>query len=104
MAREIIVELLDDVDGSPAEGSVSFGLDGASYEIDLNTANAQALRAALAPYIRAGRKHSKSGKVQTYTAVSDPSAIRAWAAVNGIECPGRGRIPQSVRDQFNAAH
>jgi Lsr2 len=39
--------LIDDLDGSPADGTVRFALDGTSYEIDLSTGHAQALHAAL---------------------------------------------------------
>jgi len=56
MAQKIQTLFVDDLDGSEAEGTVRFGLDGAHYEIDLSTAHAEELRSALAPYARAGRK------------------------------------------------
>ena len=48
--------LIDDLDGSAAEGTVRFGLDGTEYEIDLNAGHAEQLREALAAYVRAGRR------------------------------------------------
>src|SRR5689334_24937118 len=56
VAQKIQTVFVDDLDGTEAEGTVRFGLDGAEYEIDLNAAHAQALREALAPYVSAARR------------------------------------------------
>ena len=56
MARRTMVVLIDDVDGSPADESVDFALDGVRYSIDLTASNAKQFRAALEPWIRAGRR------------------------------------------------
>ncbi|MEU2872955.1 Lsr2 family protein [Streptomyces olivoreticuli] len=104
MAQRVVVTLADDIDGGEAAETVSFGLDGKSYEIDLNTANAKKLRVALAPFVEAGRKQSRSGKVYRHTPVApDPSAVRAWARSHGMDVPPRGRIPKRVYEAFNAA-
>jgi hypothetical protein len=50
VAQKIQTLFIDDLDGSQAEGTVRFGLDGTEYEIDLNAGHAQALRDALARY------------------------------------------------------
>src|SRR5579862_7443445 len=55
MAKTVIVRLTDDIDGGDAEETVYFGLDGKSFEIDVNSANAARLRAALDPFIEKGR-------------------------------------------------
>jgi hypothetical protein len=55
MAQSTIVYLTDDIDGSDADETIRFGLDGKAYEIDLNKKNASALRKALKPYVDAGR-------------------------------------------------
>ncbi len=55
MARRIVETLTDDVDGSLAAETVTFGLDGLSYEIDLKEENAADLRHILAPYISVAR-------------------------------------------------
>ncbi|MGP3923869.1 MULTISPECIES: histone-like nucleoid-structuring protein Lsr2 [unclassified Streptomyces] len=104
MAQRVVVTLSDDIDGGEAAETVTFGLDGKFYEIDLNTANAKKLRGALAPYVEAGRKRSKSGKAYRHTAVApDPAAVRAWARSHGMEVPPRGRIPKKVYEAFNAS-
>ncbi|MFI9205809.1 Lsr2 family protein [Streptomyces sp. NPDC053048] len=104
MAQRVVVTLSDDIDGGEAAETVIFGIDGKSYEIDLNTANAKKLRGVLAPYVEAGRKQSRSGKAYRRTAVApDPAAVRAWARSHGMEVPPRGRIPKKVYEAFNEA-
>jgi hypothetical protein len=56
VAQKIQTIFIDDLDGGDADGTVRFGLDGTEYEIDLNAGHAQALRDALAPYVRAARR------------------------------------------------
>ncbi|WP_327359227.1 histone-like nucleoid-structuring protein Lsr2 [Streptomyces sp. NBC_01304] len=109
MAQRVVVTLSDDIDGGEASETIAFGLDGKSYEIDLNQANAKKLRKALAPYLTAGRKQSKAigkpGKTLKHTAVdADPAAVRAWARSHKMEVPARGRIPKKVYEAFNAAN
>ena len=104
MAQKVVVTLFDDIDGSEATETIAFGLDGKSYEIDLSEVNAGELRKALAPYVEAGRKRSRSGKAYRQTEVApDPSAVRAWAQANKLEVPARGRIPTQVYEAFTAA-
>jgi hypothetical protein len=55
VAQKIQTLFIDDLDGSEAEGTIRFGLDGAEYEIDLNAEHAQALRNVLARYVHAAR-------------------------------------------------
>ncbi|MFI0775848.1 Lsr2 family protein [Streptomyces sp. NPDC021212] len=102
MAQRVVVTLSDDLDGGEAEETVTFGLDGKSYEIDLTAANASKLRDALAPFVEAGRKRARSGKTYRRTSVApDPAAVRAWARSHGMEVPPRGRIPKKVYEAFN---
>ncbi|MFB7075642.1 Lsr2 family protein [Streptomyces sp. NPDC056290] len=104
MAQKVVVTLFDDIDGSEAAETIAFGLDGKSYEIDLNEANARKLREALEPYVDAGRKRSRSGKAYRQTEVApDPAAVRAWAPANRMDVPARGRIPKRVYEAFAAA-
>ena len=49
MAQKIQTLFVDDLDRSEAEGTICFGLDGASYEIDLSAVHAEELRSMLAP-------------------------------------------------------
>lgn len=104
VAQRVVVTLSDDLDGGEAAETVSFGLDGKSYEVDLNIENAKKLREDLARFVEAGRKRSKSGKTYHRTSVApDPRAVRAWAESNGFEVPARGRIPKKVYEAFNAS-
>ncbi|MFE9363854.1 Lsr2 family protein [Streptomyces sp. NPDC006978] len=110
MAQRVVVTLSDDIDGGEAAETVTFALDGKSYEIDLNPANAKKLRTSLAPYVAAGRKQTNTGKrgkapvAYHHTAVApDPAAVRAWARSHRMEVPARGRIPKKVYEAFNAA-
>ncbi|MCZ4123971.1 MULTISPECIES: histone-like nucleoid-structuring protein Lsr2 [unclassified Streptomyces] len=104
MAQRVVVSLSDDLDGGEAAETIVFGIDGKSFEIDLSAVNADKLRSALSPYVGAGRKHARSGKVYQRTAVApDPAAVRAWARSNGFDVPPRGRIPKKVYEAFNEA-
>jgi hypothetical protein len=109
MARKIQTLFIDDLDGSQAEGTVRFGLDGANYEIDLNAVHSQELRSSLARYAQAGRKvTAATGRPARNTSkavVNGPSTteIRDWAKENGFEVKDRGRIPADVVAKFRAA-
>jgi hypothetical protein len=109
MAQRIQAYFIDDIDGSEAEGTVRFGLDGAEYEIDLSTAHAKELRNALARYTQAARRSTGAGSRRTRrernAAADRPSSteVRAWAREQGIEVKDRGRIPGEVVAKFRAA-
>jgi hypothetical protein len=108
MARRTIVQLVDDLTGEDlsggAGGTLRFGLDGISYEIDLSTRNAAAMRESLARYVNHARRTTRSGRVHAPVATDvDSRAVRAWAASNGVEVSARGRIPAAVVEQFRAA-
>jgi hypothetical protein len=107
MAQRVVVTLSDDLDGGVAEETVSFGLDGKSYEIDLSGENAEKLRAALAPYVQAGRKRSRAALAKVpprRTEIApDPATVRAWAQSRGIDLPARGRLPKHVYEAFAQA-
>ncbi|MEU2560959.1 Lsr2 family protein [Streptomyces longispororuber] len=112
MAQKTIVLLTDDLDGSEADETVAFGLDGRQYEIDLATANADKLRGLLDPFLKAGRRRGGSsrgrGARQTFarkTAVGPNSGdIRAWAKKNGFEVNDRGRVPATIREAYEKAN
>ena len=108
MAQKVHIVLEDDLDGSDAAQTVSFGLDGTSYEIDLNDKNAAALRDALATYVGHGRKVTGSRRGRRSAASSNgghsAKEIRDWARSNGHKVPERGRIPGDVREAFEAAN
>ncbi|KIH97524.1 hypothetical protein LP52_18455 [Streptomonospora alba] len=110
MAQKVQVLLVDDLDGGEAEETVSFGVDGSAYEIDLSADNATKLREALAPYVEAARKapsksSGRGGKRQQRNAPSrERSAeIRAWAKAAGKQVNERGRIPAAIVAEYEAA-
>lgn len=108
MAQKIQTLFIDDLDGGEAEGTVSFALDGAHYEIDLSEAHARELRAILVRYVGAGRKVTgAAGRParRRGRAVDGHSTteIRGWAKANGFEVKERGRIPAEVVAGFQAA-
>ncbi len=108
MARQTTVTLVDDVDGSEASETVTFGLDGIEYEIDLAADKAAELRSGLARYVAGGRRARRGSGVaprlvRVETNDYDPAAVRAWASSNRVPLPPRGRIPASVLEQFRAA-
>lgn len=106
MAQKVHITLEDDLDGGDASETVAFGLDGRSYEIDLNDKNAKALRDALAKYVAAGRRAGGRGNAAKRRVQMGTSAreIRDWARSTGRKVPDRGRIPSEVREAFEAAH
>ena len=114
MAQKVQVILVDDVDGGEADETVSFALDGVSYEIDVSEGNAEALRDAIAPWITharrvGGRSSARArGAAKSRTAASagrsDLSAVRAWARENGYQVSDRGRVSSEVRAAYEAAH
>ena len=109
MAQKVNIVLVDDLDGSEASESVSFGLDGTSYEIDLNDQNAARLRDALAEFVGHARKvgsASRRGGRRSAAPSGGPSAkeIRDWARSNGHDVPDRGRVSAEVREAYAAAH
>ena len=129
MAQRVETRLIDDLTGGDADETVSFGLDGETYEIELSTRNADGLRAILEPYIQGGRKQRrpltgsarKTRRTQrqpqtvdfqsaeqlplTHTQTPPSTAtVRAWAASNGYAVNPRGRLPQHVVEAFAAAN
>jgi hypothetical protein len=64
MAKTVIVKLTDDIDGGDADETVYFALDGKNYEIDVNKANADTLRAAFRPFIEKGRVGGGAGRTR----------------------------------------
>lgn len=106
MAQQVNVVLVDDLDGSEATGTVTFDLDGRSYEIDLSDENAAKLRDTLARYVAAARRETGTGgPVATRTrqparSPDETAAIRRWARENGIEVSERGRIAHSTAQAY----
>lgn len=114
MAQKVSVTLVDDIDGGAADETVTFALDGISYEIDLSSANAAKMRDELASWVgHARRTGGRSGKGGTRgrsggsaggsrSGGSKSAEIRDWARQNGFTVNERGRIPAEVKAAYDA--
>ncbi len=111
MAQRVHIILEDDLDGGNADETVKFGLDGASYEIDLSTNNAASLRDVLAQYVASARRGSgnrgsrrsprgRSGGGDANNA----SQMRDWAREHGYTVSDRGRVSADIKAAYDAAH
>ncbi|SEO50102.1 histone-like nucleoid-structuring protein Lsr2 [Amycolatopsis saalfeldensis] len=106
MAQKVHVEMVDDIDGSIAEQTVPFSLDGVSYEIDLSEDNAAALRDELARYVAASRRTGgrkvriaagQAPRPTSSTADRERNRLmREWAEANGFAVSDRGRLPAEI--------
>lgn len=116
MAKQIITRITDDIDGSEAEETVTFALDGIGYEVDLNGKNALAFREFMSRYMEAGTRTGRveNGRHAQLTRYAKPpvaqatanrelnTKIRVWAEENGWSLADRGRIPQHIIDAFES--
>jgi hypothetical protein len=108
MAKQVIQRLVDDIDGSEATESISFDVDGRSYQIDLNDQHAGELRAKLEPFLGVARRvrhqpgHTRSNARSNATDKDRNSAIRQWAFDEGVQLPTRGRIAGAVQTAYDA--
>jgi hypothetical protein len=111
MAQRTVVLLTDDLTGGDADETMTFGLDGKTYEIDLKDKNAEKLRKLLSPYVEAGRKvggkpgagHRGRGPAAKGKN-EDTAEIREWAKRNGYEVNDRGRVPGTIREAYAKAN
>ncbi len=112
MARQTIVQLIDDLDQGKADETVSFALDGVAYEIDLSAKNAAKMRDVLANYVGNARRSTRSAAVRSSGSGrrgrgargdrEQTQAIREWARRNGLKVGDKGRIPATVLEAYNA--
>ena len=111
VAQKVQVLLVDDLDGGEADETVTFALDGKTYEIDLTDRQcgqapwpSRALREGRPPYrwpcfgAAVARRAPLSGGSQ------DTAQIRAWAKENGYEVNDRGRVPADIREAYEKAN
>ena len=111
MAQKVQVLLVDDVDGGTADETVTFSLDGVSYEIDLTAGHARELRDGFGQWVGHARKltgrtagrPARTGARRSGGA-SDATAIREWARANGHNVSERGRISAGIKAAYEAAH
>lgn len=108
MAKRIIHELVDDIDGSTAEETIRFALEGVEYQIDLSKKNANRFWSTFQSYVEAGTKigrvQSRPAPYQRQVPGGRASAgdrernreIRDWAVASGFAINDRGRIRAEI--------
>ena len=115
MRKEITdVQLVDDIDGSPATTTIEFSVGGKNYIIDLSEQHAAEFNEALAPYTEHARRARATKKKASRKSRSSSEAarvkrqknaeIRAWALENGVTVSKRGQLGQDTIDAYEAAH
>lgn len=97
MAKKQIVEIVDDLDGSPADTTVKFGVDGRHYEIDLSEKNAKELRDFLKKYRDAGTP------ITGPAPKNEAKKIRQWAEENDYPVAKRGRLHSDIVEAYRNA-
>jgi Lsr2 len=108
VAQQVSTRLVDDIDGSEAAETVAFGLDAASYEIDLNTDHAAKLREAFASYVAVARRAGGSSSAPRRQSATrkrsrdDLPEVRAWLTGNGYPVKDRGRINDGWLADYDA--
>jgi hypothetical protein len=112
MAQQVIY--LDDLDLSVGARTITFALEGKEYEIDLSEKNSERLRSGLQEFIDAARpveRRSASLPPERTTrrrgggnSRDDLAEIRAWAQAEGKDVSARGRIKQTIIDEYDEAH
>ena len=104
MAKRVVETLIDDLDGSDADRTISFSIDGDQYVIDVSKANADKFDAAVAPFVKAARKTSSgrasASRGRRSAAAGDTKDAREWLRANGHEVSDRGRIPAPLLELY----
>jgi hypothetical protein len=104
MARKIITQVTDDIDGTEGASTVTFSFEGVNYEIDLSPENRDKFLTDLDPFITASRRvggKKSSSKIPTTV---DLNAVREWAKLQGYEVSDRGRVPGKILEAYAEAH
>jgi hypothetical protein len=100
MAQTQQVELISDLDGGRAAETVSFGLDGTAYEIDLSAEQAEEMREALSAYTEAASRKRKAPGQRKRRKGAEPPGLREYAASRGFEVRDGWAVPGRIRDEF----
>lgn len=104
MAKKVQVTQVSDLDGKPADETVSFGLDGIAYEIDLSAHQAREMRGELAPFTGRARKlrgpRRRPARVRR-SARNDLPEIREYARARGYDIRERGQVPKRIVQEYD---
>ncbi|MDQ1695205.1 MAG: hypothetical protein QOJ03_558 [Frankiaceae bacterium] len=116
MAQRVQVILVCDVhdNETPGTETITFGLDGSSYEIDVCEQHGRELRDGFARYIGAASRATGRGGASRSSAggrrrsrrggSGEAAKIREWARGQGLAVPERGRVPAELAEKYAAAH
>ena len=105
-----VVNLIDDMDGAPADTTIDFSVGSSRYTIDLSSENAAKFQAALAPYVENGRRVTATRKPRKPRSAEDrakrerAAKIRKWAEEKGYPTSARGRLSSTIIAAYEAAH
>jgi hypothetical protein len=109
VAQKVVREFIDDIDGSVAERTFTFAVDGTSYEIDLSSENIAEFKSAIGGFIESARKvkNTSNSRGQRGTSATNLpkrrghlNDVREWARKNGYNVSGRGRVSAEVLAAF----
>lgn len=101
MAQRVEVTHVDDLDGSAADETVRFGLDGTEYEIDLSAGHAAGLRGELERFTSAARRKPGQSRRRKRSARPDLPEIREFARVRGYDIKERGAVPGRIIEEYD---
>jgi Lsr2 len=112
MSQHVQVTLICDMApheaDTPADRTVSIGIDGRHYELELCAKHELQLLQTLGRYTMAARRVTLPGMprhtLRTRQDRQFSREVRAWALASGRQLPERGRIPLAVRRDYEAAH
>ena len=114
MTPSVTAMVIDDIGQLEASETVRFGVDGSAYEIALSARQASELRSMAGRYISVARRvrparptarqqHQPRPRARVQTDPEQSRRIRSWAKERGLLASPRGRIPQHVVDEYEAA-
>jgi Lsr2 len=109
VAQKVVREFIDDIDGSPAERTFTFAVDGTAYEIDLSSENIAEFKSSIGGFIESARRvrTTSNGHRQRGASTTDLrerrerlNEVREWARKNGYSVSDRGRVSAEVLTAF----
>jgi hypothetical protein len=106
MAKRVVETLVDDLDGSDADRTISFTIDGEQYAIDLSRSNAEKFDTAIAPFVSAARRTGASRPTagrrgrRGASSTGDTKDAREWLRSNGHQVSDRGRIQAPLLELY----
>ncbi|MFT4124862.1 MAG: Lsr2 family protein [Gordonia sp. (in: high G+C Gram-positive bacteria)] len=112
MARTTVIQYVDDLDGKPLKDAItiSFSIDGESYEFDTSPSHAKEFHKDLEKYVEASRSAApepapvKPARRRRKPAAPDTKVVREWAREAGYEVSERGRISADIIAAYEAAN